>query len=117
MSVSRREFFRGGLATAGVTALSLRADALPTLPSGTLKHYPEFQALADAPLPFVAPTAALPDTAKPTEDNILGPYVREGGGYDLGRDAGLLRFRHTAAGPDDLRVPRGAWCLTRRRPR
>ncbi len=81
MSVSRREFFRGGLATAGVTALSLRADALPTLPSGTLKHYPEFQALADVPLPFVAPSAALPDTAKPTEDNHLGPYYREGAPY------------------------------------
>lgn len=78
MSVSRREFFRGGLATTGVAALTLRADALPTLPSGTLKHYPEFQALADAPLPFVPPGEALPATAKPTEDNILGPYFREG---------------------------------------
>jgi len=73
MSVSRREFFRGGLATAGVAALTLRADAMPTLSSGTLKHYPEFQALADAPLPNVAPAAV-----KPTEDNILGPYFREG---------------------------------------
>src|SRR6476660_4866952 len=78
MSVSRRELFRGGLATAGVAALTLRADALPTLPSGTLKHYPEFQLLADAPLPSVAPGALLADTAKPTEDNILGPYFSEG---------------------------------------
>ena len=77
MSVSRREFFRGGLATAGVAALTLRADALPTMPSGTLKHYPEFQVLADTPLPGVAPTAILPDTLKPTEDNILGPYFRD----------------------------------------
>jgi catechol 1,2-dioxygenase len=77
MSVSRRELFRGGLATAGAAALTLRADALPTLPSGTLKHYPEFQVLADAPLPFVVP-GALPDGVKPTEDNILGPYYREG---------------------------------------
>ena len=81
MSVSRREFFRGGLATAGVVALTLRADALPTLPSGTLTHYPEFQALADAPLPSVAPAALLPDGVKPTEDNILGPYFREGAPY------------------------------------
>src|SRR5436190_18761825 len=81
MSVSRRELFRGGLATAGVAALTLRADALPTLPSGTLKHYPEFQVLADTPLPFVAPTALLPDSARPTEDNILGPYFREGAPY------------------------------------
>jgi catechol 1,2-dioxygenase len=80
MSVSRRELFLGGLAATGAAALSLRADALPTLSSGTLKHYPEFQVLADAPLPFVAP-AALPDTAKPTEDNILGPYFREGAPY------------------------------------
>src|SRR5262245_53054346 len=78
MSVSRRELFRGGLATAGVAALTLRADALPTLPSGSLKHYPEFKLLAEAPLPSVAPEALLPDTAKPTEDNILGPYFREG---------------------------------------
>jgi catechol 1,2-dioxygenase len=78
MSLSRRELFRGGLAAAGVGALTLRADALPTLPSGTLTHYPEFQALADAPLPFVAPAAQLPVATKPTEDNILGPYYREG---------------------------------------
>jgi catechol 1,2-dioxygenase len=81
MSVSRREFFRGGLATAGVAALTLRTDALPTLPSGSLKHYPEFQLLADAPLPSVAPGAALADNVKPTEDNILGPYFREGAPY------------------------------------
>ncbi len=78
MSLSRRELFRGGLAAAGVGTLALRADALPTLPSGTLNRYPEFQALADAPLPFVAPTAVLPDKVKPTENNILGPYFREG---------------------------------------
>jgi catechol 1,2-dioxygenase len=77
MSVSRREFFRGGLATAGVAALTLRADALPTLPIGTLTHYPEFQALADAPAPGVVP-GVLASNAKPTEDNILGPYFREG---------------------------------------
>jgi catechol 1,2-dioxygenase len=70
--------FRGGLATAGVAALTLRADAQPTPPSGSLKNYPEFQKLADGPLPFVPPAAPLPDTAKPTEDNILGPYFRDG---------------------------------------
>jgi catechol 1,2-dioxygenase len=78
MSVSRRELFRSGLATAGVAALTLRADAQPTPPSGSLKNYPEFQKIADGPLPFVMPAATLPDTAKPTEDNILGPYFREG---------------------------------------
>lgn len=78
MSVSRRELFRGGLATAGVAAFTLRADAQPTLPSGTLKNYPEFKLLAESPLPSVAPGAQLPDAAKPTEDNILGPYFRDG---------------------------------------
>lgn len=77
MPVSRREFFRGGLATVGLSALTLRADALPTLPSGTLKHYPEFQVLAETPLPSVDPKA-LAAGAKPTEDNILGPYFRDG---------------------------------------
>lgn len=78
MSVSRRDLFRGGLATAGTAAFTLRADALPTPPSGTLTHYPEFKLLAESPLPSVAPGAALPDAAKPTEDNILGPYFRDG---------------------------------------
>jgi catechol 1,2-dioxygenase len=77
MSLSRRELFRGGLAATGVAALTLRADALPTLPSGSLKHYPEFQVLADAPLPPMAGTQ-MADGLKPTEDNILGPYFREG---------------------------------------
>jgi len=76
MSVSRREFFRGGLAAAGVTGLTLRADALPTLPSGTLDHYPLFKVLAETPLPGQDP-GRLADAAKPTEDNILGPYHRE----------------------------------------
>lgn len=81
MSVSRRELFRSGLATAGVAALTLRADAQPTPPSGSLKNYPEFQKVADGPLPFVPPANPLADAARPTEDNILGPYFREGAPY------------------------------------
>lgn len=77
MSVSRREFFRGGLAAAGVAGLTLRAGARPTPPSGTLDHYPTFKILAETPLPTVDP-GKLADSAKPTEDNILGPYFREG---------------------------------------
>ncbi len=72
MSVSRRDFFRGGLASAGAAALTLRADALPTLSSGTLEHYPLFQVLAETPAPM------LPEGVRATEDNILGPYYREG---------------------------------------
>jgi catechol 1,2-dioxygenase len=77
MSVSRREFFRGGLAATGVAALTLRADALPTLPSGNLDHYLPFKVLAETPLPATDP-GRLDAAAKPTEDNILGPYYREG---------------------------------------
>jgi catechol 1,2-dioxygenase len=77
MSVSRREFFRGGLAAAGVAGLTLRADALPTLPSGTLDHYPLFKVIAESPLPGQV-SGMLADSVKPTEDNILGPYYREG---------------------------------------
>lgn len=77
MSVSRREFFRGGLAAAGVATLTLRADALPTPFSGTLDHYPLFKVLAESPLPSTDP-GVLANTAKATEDNILGPYFREG---------------------------------------
>ena len=80
MSVSRREFFRGGLAAAGVAGLTLRADALPTLPSGTLDHYPPFRVLAETPLPATDP-GKLADAARPTQDNILGPYFREGAPY------------------------------------
>jgi catechol 1,2-dioxygenase len=77
MSVSRREFFRGGLAAAGVAGLTLRTDVIPTLSSGTLEHYPLFKAMAETPLPATDP-GKLADAAKPTEDNILGPYYREG---------------------------------------
>lgn len=77
MPVSRRDFFfKSGLA-AGSAGLALRADALPTVPSGTLRHYPEFQFLANAPV-AADPEPALAAAAKPTEDNILGPYFREG---------------------------------------
>lgn len=83
MPVSRREFFlTGGLAAAGSAGLALRADARPTPPSGTLDHYPEFRALLNAGLPDAAqPALSLPAGAKPTEDNILGPYFREGAPY------------------------------------
>ena len=74
MTVSRRHFFQSGLASVGAATLTLRADAAPTLPSGHLDHYLPFRILAETPLS--AP--AMPAAAKPTEDNILGPYYREG---------------------------------------
>lgn len=81
-TVSRRDFFlKGGLAAAGAAGLTLRADALPTLPSGDLLHYPELKVLCgeceDSLLPGQA-GLTLPPGARPTEDNILGPYFREG---------------------------------------
>ena len=60
-----------------MTGLTLRADALPTLPSGTLDRYPLFQKIAATPLPGEG-GLVLPDATKATEDNILGPYYREG---------------------------------------
>ncbi|MDB5312336.1 MAG: hypothetical protein JWO38_6538 [Gemmataceae bacterium] len=83
-SVSRREFFlKGGLAAAGSAGLVLRADALPTLPSGSLDHYPEFQKVLCGADPFDGPLPGetgltLTAGVRPTEDNILGPYFREG---------------------------------------
>src|SRR5262245_5477694 len=66
-SVSRREFFlKGGLAAAGTAGLVLRADALPTLPSGHLDHYPEFKNIlfcgeAEVPLPGQAGLSLAPN--------------------------------------------------------
>lgn len=78
MPASRRDALRSALAAAGA-ALTLRADARPTPGSGTLDHYPEFALLADEPPPPAPPR--LPAGAKPTEDNILGPYFRAGAPY------------------------------------
>jgi catechol 1,2-dioxygenase len=73
---SRRDFLRrGGLAAAGVTALVLRSDAQPTPSSGGLGGYERF---VDAPADDPAPALTLPEKARPTEDNILGPYYRPG---------------------------------------
>src|SRR6478735_7545898 len=75
----RRDFLRRsswGLATLGVGALVLRADAEPTEESGELGDYE--LALADES----AVAAQASRTAfTPTEDNILGPYHRDGAPY------------------------------------
>lgn len=69
---SRRDFFRhGGLAAAGVAGLVPRADAQPTPASGDLGGYAKHVEAADKAL-------VLPKEAKLTEDNIEGPYYREG---------------------------------------
>lgn len=78
MSFSRRRFLTTGsmgLAVAGAAAWTLRPDAFPTPASGQEKDVPRDIAQNDA-----AGTAAtdLPSPWKPTEDNILGPYYRQG---------------------------------------
>jgi catechol 1,2-dioxygenase len=72
---TRRDFFRfGGLAALGSTGLVLRGDAMPT---PTLPDAHGFEKVL-----FLDESAAkLKDTAKPTEDNIVGPYFRAGAPY------------------------------------
>lgn len=75
-SFTRRDFVTtGGLAALGVTGLVLRADAQPTPSSGQLGAYAQY---ANQPAPPVARPA---DRWAPTEDNILGPFYRQGAPY------------------------------------
>ncbi|HEV3260894.1 MAG TPA: hypothetical protein VG013_28845 [Gemmataceae bacterium] len=73
---SRRDFVRhGGLAALGFGGLVLRADARPTESSGSLGTYAKYLK--------GKPRLAVKKLAKwePTEDNILGPFYREGAPY------------------------------------
>jgi catechol 1,2-dioxygenase len=81
-SVSRRDFVTG-LATLGVgAALVLRADARPTVVSGTVREYRRLLKAIESPLPGLAgpdrKMPAAPAKLVPTEKNILGPYYRPG---------------------------------------
>lgn len=74
---SRRDFLRKGamgLAALGAGGLILRANADPTEPSGDLGDYERVVTAESQP-------HGAPATWKPTEDNILGPYYREGAPY------------------------------------
>lgn len=73
--LDRRSFMRRGgygLAAWGAGALVLRCDAQPTEPSGELGDYGGY--LKAKPGPAAKPAAEW----APTEDNILGPFYREG---------------------------------------
>ncbi len=79
---SRREFLRTGswgLAAVGTGGLLLRADARPTVPSGDLGAYANY--LQTKPEEAKPPVLAEPAKWEPTEDNILGPFYREGAPY------------------------------------
>jgi catechol 1,2-dioxygenase len=84
MSSSRREFLRQtslGLAIAGAAVWTLRADAAPTPASG--KPGEADFLLAEGRQSVGPPVLKSMEPAvwKPTEDNILGPYFREGAPY------------------------------------
>lgn len=81
MSVSRREFVAGLAALGLVDQLVLRADARPTLRSGTVKEYRTLLRAVERPAADLrgnGKAPAAPVKLTPTEDNILGPYYRAG---------------------------------------
>jgi catechol 1,2-dioxygenase len=85
MSRSRRDFLREtslGLAFAGASVLTLRSDALPTPASGKPGEA-EFLLEEEGRQSVGPPVLKLagPKGWQPTEDNILGPYFRQGAPY------------------------------------
>src|SRR5947207_578022 len=78
-SVSRRDFVAGLAAAGAAGGLVLRADAAPTLPSGTVREYRALLRQVGAGLRGVErPEMVAPAKLSITEDNILGPYYRAG---------------------------------------
>jgi catechol 1,2-dioxygenase len=75
MNTSRRSFLTQGLTVVGATGLVLAADVLPTEASGDLGAYGAYlrqQARRQKG------NGQRPGPLVPTEDNILGPFYREG---------------------------------------
>jgi protocatechuate 3,4-dioxygenase beta subunit len=100
----RRDFLRSGpwgLAALGAAGLVLRAGAAPTDESGELGE--------QSPPLVVIPAARAPESLKPTEDNILGPYHRKGAPF---------RAKITPPmEPGDVMVIRGrVWAFDSKRP-
>ena len=81
----RREFLRHGslgFGAIGFGALVLPSQALPTEPSGDRDEANLLAAAAGAiPQPIAIEPPRLPDKFAPTEDNILGPFFRQGAPY------------------------------------
>ena len=76
---TRRKFLKKtayGLATFGALSLILRAEAEPTPPSGSQTSYSDY--LLKEPIAEKTGRTVISDEMSPTEDNILGPYHREG---------------------------------------
>lgn len=70
---SRRGFIKSALAgAAGLAALRLPLEARPTEGAGSMEEYREFLEK------YGIPDSPSTPGAKPTEDNILGPYHRRG---------------------------------------
>lgn len=85
MNFGRRDFLRQGTLgmAAAVPALWLADQAQATEPSGSLGTFAAFAYQAPAAAPAASaglpiPPAKAPTDAKPTEDNILGPFHRRG---------------------------------------
>jgi catechol 1,2-dioxygenase len=76
MNTSRRQFLSKGLVSVGAGGLLLATDALPTEASGDLGTYGEY--LRQLQRRQNKGNGGRPANFAPTEDNILGPFYREG---------------------------------------
>ena len=82
--LTRRDLLRGsslGLAVLGAGTLVLRADAAPTEPSGDLGDFGRQDVHHAQSQGLLRPNPTAPAAWTATEDNILGPYYRQGAPY------------------------------------
>ncbi|HYT87695.1 MAG TPA: hypothetical protein VEL76_03150 [Gemmataceae bacterium] len=79
MTTSRRSFLTQGLTVVGASGLVLAADVLPTEASGDLGTYGAY--LREQTRRQKPAGGNQPANFRPTEDNILGPFYREGAPY------------------------------------
>ncbi len=83
-SFSRRGFLRHGtmgLAAAGLGALTLKAGAQPTESSGDAGEFGKHVLSRSGTVVVEVEPAKSPENFVLTEDNILGPYFRQGAPY------------------------------------
>lgn len=109
-TLSRRRLLQSaglGLAAIGTAHLTLRCRAEPTYSSGAAGDVPEV--IRNSTLAIPPAPATLPSSAKPTGDNILGPYHRPGAPFR----AKVTPPRE----PGDVLVVRGrVWGYDRKKP-